>query len=634
MDAFDDSIWSGVIDATHARWRLFARLVGPLAPRLAMGLVCALLVAVVGAIYAYLTGPLLQVVLTGGTEGAGYFSDVLGMVALDVPAGSISIGLIVVVLTLMAALKGGFQLCQTVLLGGATERIGHQLRVTVYRRLVALPMRAHRHHATGDLLVRLSDDSRQWQHAAVEAPLVLIQEGLAAVALLGVALWLSPWLTLAAVFVLPLVGWAIVRISRRVRHASGKGQETLGGLLAQSERTLACIREVKLWGAEQREASRFEATSAQLGHWRFRRVVVRAIGPLCNEVAAALALGAVVLLAVGTHHPGAMAPERLVSFLTAVLLLYRPIKGMSNAVQTISTASASADRIVELLQTPIEQGAGPCVLSRTDSVSRRSGAASPELGQLMAAEAIRFGYTEGGPSVLDSVSLGVRVGEMVAITGRSGSGKSTLLDVLSGLEQWQQGALWWDGERLDTRRSVSRRARLALVPQQPMLLDGTVAENLRYAAPDASELALWEALDAAGLAAEVLAMPRRMDTRLGTGGVSLSVGQIQRLAIGRALLRRARLLLMDEPTSALDAAARRHLVDVLVGLRETLAIVVATHCAELIDLADRVLCLRHGTLVPIGRPQDVGVAANMRDLSGVEADSARIARYSINGTAR
>jgi ABC-type multidrug transport system fused ATPase/permease subunit len=195
---------------------------------------------------------------------------------------------------------------------------------------------------------------------------------------------------------------------------------------------------------------------------------------------------------------------------------------------------------------------------------------------------------------LQGVDLSLAVGRVVALAGPSGAGKTTLANLVCGLDRPDSGELLWDAEPITGRPLVQLRAQVALVPQQPLLLDGTVAENLRYGRPDAGQEALWQALQAAGLAQVVRALPRGLQTPLGPDGVRLSAGEAQRLAVARALLRQVNLLVLDEPASALDPANEALLVRTLRQLARQRAVLVVAHGAALLAAADEVVWLQAG----------------------------------------
>ncbi|MCA9666004.1 MAG: ABC transporter ATP-binding protein, partial [Myxococcales bacterium] len=476
-------------------------------PQIALGVGCLAVAALASAAYAYLTGPLLALVL-----GAGKATAALGAVSSLLPAGAAQLGLLGVALLLVAValVKGLSMLGQALWLDGSAELAGHELRAALHAHVLALPLVEHRERARGEVLARLLDDAERVKEATVSALVASLRDGLSALALLAVALLLAPRLALVALVVLPLVALAVASISRRVRRAAERGQNAVGELSAQLDEALGAIAEIKSARAEPRVARRLDDASEQLSRWRRRRILTRAALPLFNEVLAAAGLGAALLYAGKLVVGGVIAPAALVSFFTAMLMLYKPIKGLGNTVQTVAAGRASLERIAELLSDAAEQQAAPL----------------PPLERRLEARGLRYRYRHGdGAEVLAGVDLTLARGEIVAVSGASGAGKSTLLALLAGLDTPAAGALCWDGEPVTAPAAL--RGAVGYVPQQPLLLAGSVADNLRLAAPSASDAQLERALHDAGLDIE-------RSRRVGSGASGLSVGQVQRLAIARA----------------------------------------------------------------------------------------------------
>jgi subfamily B ATP-binding cassette protein MsbA len=556
----------------------FFALLRPHTGRLVLGGCCLVLLAAATACYAYLVGPVLQLVLTGGARGASY----VPLPALHELSQTSLLVAVAVLIGVLALIKGVANLGQALLLEGTAERIGHHLRVRTYAQMIRQPLSWHRREGLGGLLTRILDDVRRVQDAAVVAPICLVREALAAAALCAVAIWMAPWLTLAAALALPLSGVTIGLVSRAVKRASRQHQDGLEALADRAAGALGAIREVKSSGAEEREV---EAVSAH-GHgalcWARRRIALRATSPLINELMAAAALGGALVYAGGQIAAGTLQPERFVSFFAALLMMYRPIKALGQAASMIATGAASVDRVGRVFQgvgeEPPEQAFRP-------------------LRERLVLSDICFCYGDDAQRALDGVDLELRVGEAVALAGPSGAGKSTLASIVCGLERPSAGTLSWDGADITSRPLAELRAQVALVPQQPLIIGGaTLAENLRYGAPSASGEQLRQALEAVGLAESLGG-----DLNLCLGppdGRGLSVGEAQRLAVARALLRSVRLVVLDEPSSALDPESEERLLDLLDQLRQSSAVLVVAHGSRVLARMDRIVRLEEGRLAP------------------------------------
>ena len=560
--------------------RALSQLLWPHRPALLGGLACVAVLAATNALHAYITGPLVQLVLTGGVRGGEYLRPLVAW-ALPAELPRVTLAMVAALLVGLAALKGLAHLGQAVLLDGAARRIGHGLRVRLYRHLMRLPLATHRRQATGELVARLVDDVRHVEESTVAAAVSVVRQGLSALALAAVAVYMAPWLALLAAVAMPLVGLISGALSRGVKRAAGRGQEQVGRMAGRATSGLSAIREVKSCGAEEREVDALSQHSAEATRWAVRRIAVRAFSPLTNEVLASLALGLTLLYAGGRIAAGTLAAERFVSFFVAVILMYRPVKELALAAHLAAAGRASAERVDALLELAPEQD--------------DDGAALSPLRQQLQLEGVSFFYEEG-QAALDSVDLTLPVGRVTALAGPSGAGKTTLANIVCGLERPDSGGIIWDGEQITDRPLVCLRQQVALVPQQPLVLDGTVAENLRYGAPDATAEELDRAVRDAGLEPVVAKLERGLETVLGPEGVRLSTGEAQRLAVARALLRRVNLLVLDEPSSALDAANERHLLETLGRVGEDRAVLLIAHSDALLQAADEVVQMEDGKI--------------------------------------
>lgn len=568
-------------------------LLRPHAPALLLGTLCLVLLAGSTALYAYLTGPLIRLLLSGGAEGLGMLRPLLGLLPLPAPGhGPAALPAVALLLVLLAAVKGLSGLGSALLLDGTAERVGHALRAGLYRRLLRLPLAVHRRHFGGDLLARLLEDVRRVQEATVGAGLALLREGLGAVALLAVALSTAPKLALVAALALPLLALSTGLISRGVKGAAARESRALGRMAAGASGGLAALRELKSCGAEARQATTVTGWSRQALRWARRRIGVRALSPLCNELMAAAALGLTLVYAGGAVARGTLDPERLVTFFVAAVMMYRPIKGLGNAAQQRAAGRASLERVGALWGAAAE----------AELSAEQARAVLPDPGAEVTLRGVRFAYEPGGPEVLRGAALTLRRGRLTAVAGASGAGKTTLISLLCGLEQPGAGSLCWDGVEHEAWPGAALRGRASLVPQQPLLLDGTVAENLRLGAPDAADGELRAAAERAGIwqrlarNAPLTATGDPLETVLGPEGEQLSAGETQRLALARALLRQTPLLVLDEPSSALDRQNEALLIQTLRRAAEDHAVLVVAHSEALLVAADEVWTLEGGTL--------------------------------------
>jgi ABC-type multidrug transport system fused ATPase/permease subunit len=310
---------------------------------------------------------------------------------------------------------------------------------------------------------------------------------------------------------------------------------------------------------------------------------------------ATVALGTTLVLAGAQIARGALPPERFISFFAAVLMLYRPIKQIGNTVHQLTAARASVERVDELLRL---------------SVERRGDGEPPllPLARCLRLERIWFQYPDAldgeRQRALSEIDLELRPGLMVALAGASGAGKTTLANIVAGLERPAGGRLLWDEEDITLAPPGGLRSQVALVPQQPLLMPGTIAENLRYGSPAATEDMLRSAIRRVGLEDLLCRLPGGLKAVLGPRGVQLSAGEAQRLAVARALIRPASLLVLDEPSSALDPLSEARLLQAIDRERQQRAVLVVAHRPEVLAAADFVIELHAGRVVRGGAAEE------------------------------
>jgi subfamily B ATP-binding cassette protein MsbA len=575
----------------------YRRLLLPHRGTLVLSLICAIGLAATHAAYAFVSGPLLALLLSGGAKLRWPLDSIaLSVLPASTADGAASDGALAVVAVLLvcvALLKGLFQLGQAVFQARIVETVGAGLRARYFSHLLSLSLAEHQRLFAGRVWTGLTDDVTQVQRALVEAPIVLLKEGLAAIALLLAALLMSTRLALLVFVVLPLVGVVVSAIARRVKRAVAASQDQLDELGEGAHRALTSMREIKSNQREAHEGQKLARYAAASADHRVAAARSKAISPLFNEVVAALALGGTLIYAASLLQANALEPARLVSFFTAAILLYRPIKAIGNAVSALAAGRASVQRLSELFELPVE----PPLSARL-----------PQLKSTF--ECQQISVQKGNRRILDAVSLQLEQQRIVVVYGISGAGKSTLADVLSGLQKPDSGVLRWNNEALSPEQLHELRSQVALVPQQPRVLDGSLRENLTYGCGDGGQAIederMRDVLKAVGMLDRVSELDHGVEARVGRGGIALSAGEAQRVAVARALLRDASVLILDEPTAALDEVNGEQLIDMLRALRRRCAILVLTHDPAFRSLADRVFQLEDGRLNEVReRPLDL-----------------------------
>ena len=570
-------------------WRALWRLLPYARPHLGRLLLASLAMAVLAlatGVYAFLVGPALRFLLTGGASA-------LGRVASWAPAletaGRDRLLLALPVMRVVVAIVKGLAYAAQFVWGG---QFGQRTVAWLRRGLLDALLRQSpvqlAARMSGDLLSRFSADVSAVETAAIYAVGSWIRDGLQIVVRAAVAVSLDWRLALVALAVVPLAGVPVARLTRSVLRRTREGQTRLGGMAGQLREALGAVRTVQAYGVEQAEASRFAARAGAHADTLARAAWSRAAVPALTEVLAALAVAAVLVWAAGNVQ---VAPERLLSFLAALILLYQPAKELGRASQFATQGAAAAERLLEVLETP------PLV---NDAPGARP---APRLTRAIRLDTVSLAY--GDRPALARLELELPVGKVTALVGPSGGGKSSVASLLFRFVRPDTGRILWDGTDVEACTIASLRAQMALVTQEPLLFSGTVRENLLLARPEATGGELRASLRAARAEDFVMALPRQWDTPLGERGARLSGGQRQRLALARAVLKDARLLVLDEPTSNLDPEGEREVQVALEAMLPGRTALVIAHRLQSIARADRIHVVLAGRVVEEGTHEEL-----------------------------
>jgi subfamily B ATP-binding cassette protein MsbA len=429
----------------------------------------------------------------------------------------------------------------------------------------------------------------QVQSVVSETVADLIRESLSIVLFVALMFYYEWRLALICLTAAPLIVYPLVRLGQRVRRTSRSGQEQLGEVTHIATEGLAGHRIVKAFGAEPREASRFQGATEQLYRTNMRITGALSALPPIMESLGGIAAVAAIWYGATRIQQGLLSPGRFASFIAAAFMMYQPIKKLSRVNAAIQQAIAAAHRIFEMLDTHSEvkdaPGAPPLAPVRSRVEFRDVGFAYDD-------EPDRF--------ILRNVSFSVKAGQVVAIVGLSGAGKTTLVNLIPRFYDVTEGAVLVDGIDIRTVALKSLRAQTALVTQETVLFDDTVAANIAYGAPQADRARIEAAARAAHAAEFIAQLPERYDARIGERGQRLSGGQRQRLAIARAILKDSPLLVLDEATSALDAESELLVQDALANLMQNRTTFVIAHRLSTVRRADLIVALEKGRVAEIG----------------------------------
>ena len=541
---------------------------------------------------ARLAAALLAMAVFGGASaGLAYlikpiFDDVLpNRESLDVVAA----GLLACYL-----LKGLGAYASTYLMNGVGQRVVMTLRNDLFRHVVGQSAGFFTSRTTGRLMSRITNDVNQVQLAVSVTIGDLLRESLALVGFGALLFYYDPGLALVCLTGAPIAIYPLVRLGQRVRRTSHRSQEELEHLSHITAEAFTGHRIVKAFTAEAHEVEKFRTASARVFRTHMKvSGTIAALPPLMEFLGGIAVAGA---LWYGSREIAAarLTSGEFASFIAALFMMYVPIKKLSRVNAGLQQAAAGAQRIFETLDV------------HTEVLDRPHAKPLAPLRHSIAFRDVGFSYDgPGGPPVLRNVSLMVRAGQMIAIVGLSGSGKTTLVSLLTRFYDVTEGAILVDGVDLRDVTVRSLREQTAMVTQETILFDDTVAGNIAYGAPDASEGELEAAARAAHAHEFVIGLPDGYATRIGERGQRLSGGERQRLAIARAVLAKAPILILDEATSSLDSESEALVQDALATLMANRTSFVIAHRLSTVRRADAIVVLDQGRVVEIGRHDEL-----------------------------
>ncbi|MEA3332544.1 MAG: ABC transporter transmembrane domain-containing protein [Pseudomonadota bacterium] len=553
-------------------YRRLLRYLIPLWPQLLISVFCMVVFALLTAAVAFMVKPALDDIFINKDASM--------------------LKMLPVALILIFVLKGVANFFQTYYTGYVGNRIITTIREEVYFHIQKLSLSFFAAIPSGVLTSRIIYDVAMIQRAVSNVIAGLLKEIITALGLVGVLVYRDWELSIIVLFLFPLFFFPIFKYSRKLRRFSKKSQAQVAEITAFLQESFTGIRVIKAFLMEEYNRKEFHLINERLLGLILRRLKVKALTVPISETAGGLAAAAVIWYGGSQVIQGTSTTGNFFSFMTALFMLYGPIRSLNRSNNQIQEALAAGKRVFELLDTEAEIFDHPnaCEL--------------PFLQREIVYENVYFSYQEE-EEVIKGFSLQIDKGEMVAIVGRSGSGKTTLLNLLPRFYEVGGGRITIDG--CDIRKVTQRslRSAISIVSQHTILFNDTVRNNIVYGRSDVVQDEVVAAARSANAHNFIEKLPDKYDTVIGENGIRLSGGQQQRLSIARALLKNSPILLLDEATSSLDTESERAVQEAINRLMENRTSLVIAHRLSTIINADRIVVLENGMLAEVGTHKEL-----------------------------
>lgn len=482
------------------------------------------------------------------------------------------------------------------------RRVIYDIRSALFSKVVNLPASYYDNNSSSSIISKLIYDIEQLSNAATSAIFIVIRSGLTVIGVFSYMTYISWKLTALFLVLVPVLVYMVRVMSRKLRKSSEKIQQSIGEITKVTQQATDGQRVVKAFNAQQQEITVFNQANNRNRQQALKQIVASAGGTFVLEVAAGIAISAVIYLALLQSAAGEFTTGSFVAYLTALMVLMPAAKRLSSVNQMLQAGIAASYSAFKLLDQTPEKDSGSLERERVEGKIEYKNVA--------------FGYEGANGVAVDNINFEVGSGQIIALVGASGSGKSTIANLLARFYNVSKGEILIDGININDFKLHNLRRHLAIVSQETMLFDDTIKYNIAYGHEteiDPERLAA--AAHAAHVTEFVNKLPQGMETHVGEKGLRLSGGQRQRIAIARAIYKNAPILILDEATSALDTESERHVQAAIEALTENRTTLVIAHRLSTVERADKIMVMEQGRVIEVGTHNELlvknGAYANL-----------------------
>ena len=529
---------------------------------------------------------LLAMIVTAATEPA-----VASMMKLLLDKGfsetrSFSLWMVPVFVVGIFVVRGLSTFTTSYLMSSVSGLLMSDLRQQMFSRLLDVPLSYYRDNSTGKVISAMMIEVNQILDMIRNVMIVLIRDSLTVMGLLGYLLWLNWKLTLVTIALGPVIAFVVRLTGRRLKRLIAENQHMNAEITQTIEETMRAQQVIKIFGGQRYEATRFNERSERLRRFMLKTASTMATTEPITQFINSFSVSVIIMIALAQAGDGQMTVGGFASFITAMLMTLTPLKHLAGVNGPLQRGLAAGATVFGIIDAHPERESGAVLKGRV-------------AGKLEF-ENIGFSYPDQKQPALSGIQLSVAPGETVALVGMSGGGKSTLVNLVPEFYTPTAGRILLDGQPISDIALHSLRAQMAMVSQNVVLFDDTVAANIAYGDANPDKQRIESAAKAAYLEDVILGLPDGYETQIGDNGMRLSGGQRQRLAIARAIYKNAPILILDEATSALDTESERAVQAALDQLMKGRTTLVIAHRLSTIEHADRIIVLQEGRIAESG----------------------------------